>query len=135
MRKRGADITFYWFGSYPKITVPYLANKKVAKMYLNLYTLGSFPKMNYFDFRNVRLVNDNATYNRDIKNRFPIGSKVKMTGADSKVYVDDLPKLTEKVDGSNLFMIPPGETTIYFQCSDWCTTPPTYQIEFTEANL
>lgn len=135
MRKRGADITFFWFGGYPKITVPYLADKKVAKMYINLYTLDNKPLMNYFDFRNVRLINDNATYNRDIKNRFPIGSKVKMTGADSKVYVDDLPKLAEKVDGSNLFTIPPGETTIYFQCSDWCTTPPTYQIEFTEANL
>lgn len=135
MRKRGADITFFWFGGYPKITVPYLANKKVAKMYINLYTLDNKPSMNYFDFRNVRLINDNATYNRDIKNRFQVGSKVKMTGADSKVYVDGMPKLSEKVDGSNLFTIPPGETTIYFQCSDWCTTPPTYQVEFTEANL
>ncbi|NCC11371.1 MAG: hypothetical protein EOM31_12950, partial [Bacteroidia bacterium] len=135
MRKRGADITFFWFGGYPKVTVPYLADKKVAKMYINLYTLDNKPLMSYFDFRNVRLINDNATYNRDIKNRFPSGSTVKMTGADSKVYVNGLPKLSEKVDGSNLFTIPPGETTIYFQCSDWCTTPPTYQIEFTEANL
>lgn len=135
MRKRGAEITFYWFGGYPKVTAPYLANKKVAKIYINLYTLDNKPSMNYFDFRNVRLTNDNATYNRDIKNRFQVGSKVKMTGADSKVYVDGMPKLSEKVDGSNLFTIPPGETTIYFQCSDWCTTPPTYQIEFTEANL
>ena len=135
MRKRGAEITFYWFGGYPKVTAPYLANKKVAKMYINLYTLDNKPSMSYFDFRNVRLINDNATYNRDIKNRFQIGSKVKMTGANSKVYVDGLPKLSEKVDGSNLFTIPTGETTIYFQCSDWCTTPPTYQIEFSEANL
>ena len=135
MRKRGPEITFYWFGGYPKITVPYLATKKVAKMYINLYTLDNKPLMSYFDFRKVTLVNDNATYNRDIKNRFQSGSTVKMTGADSKVYVDNMPKLSEKVDGSNLFTIPPGETTIYFQCSDWCTTPPTYQVEFTEANL
>lgn len=135
MRKRGAEITFYWFGGYPKITVPYLATKKVAKIYLNLYTLSSYPKMSYFDFRKITLSNDSAAYNRDIKNRFQPGSVVKMTGADSKVYVNDMPKLTEKVDGSNLFMIPPGETTIYFQCSDWCTAPPTYKIEFTEANL
>lgn len=135
MRKRGPEITFFWFGGYPKITVPYLANKKVAKMYINLYTLGNKPLMSYFDFRKVTLVNDNATYNRDIKNRFQSGSTVKMTGADSKVYVNGLPKLSEKVDGSNLFTIPPGETTIYFQCSDWCTTSPTYQIEFSEANL
>lgn len=135
MRKRGAEITFYWFGGYPKITVPYLATKKVAKMYLNLYTLSSYPEMSYFDFKKITLSNDSAAYNRDIKNRFQPGSVVKMTGYDSKVYINDMPKLTEKVDGSNLFMIPPGETTIYFQCSDWCTTPPTYQIEFKEANL
>lgn len=135
MRKRGAEITFYWSGGYPKVTAPYLANKKVAKMYINLYTFDNKPSMSYFDFRNVRLTNDNATYNRDIKNRFQVGSKVKMAGADSKVYVDGMPKLSEKVDGSNLFAIPPGETTIHFQCSDWCTTAPTYQIEFSEANL
>ena len=135
MRKRGAEITFHWFGSYPKITVPYLATKKVAKLYLNLYTLKSYSKMSYFDFRKIVLSNDSAEYNRDIKNRFQPRSVVKMTGSDSKVYINDMPKLTEKVDGSNLFTIPPGETTIYFQCSDWCTTPPTYQIEFTEANL
>ena len=135
MRKRGAEITFYWFGGYPKVTVPYLANKKVAKVYLNLYTLANYPKMSYFDFRNIVISNDGATYNRDIKNRYQVGTTVKMTGSDSKIYINDMPKLSEKVDGSNLFTIPPGETTIYFQCSDWCTTPPTYQIEFTEANL
>ena len=91
--------------------------------------------MSYFDFRKITLSNDSATYKRDIKNRFQPRSVVKMTGSDSKVYVNDMPKLTEKVDGSNLFMVPPGETTVYFQCSDWCTTPPTYQIEFSEANL
>ena len=135
MRKRGAEITFYWFGGYPKVTAPYLANKKVAKVYLNLYTLANYPKMSYFDFRNIVISNDCATYNRDIKNRYQVGTTVKMTGSDSKIYINNMPKLSEKVDGSNLFTIPPGETTIYFQCSEWCTTPPTYQIEFTEANL
>ncbi|WP_394204626.1 distal tail protein Dit [Lactococcus chungangensis] len=135
MRKRGAEITFYWFGGYPKVTVPYLANKKVAKVYLNLYTLANYPKMSYFDFRNIVISNDGATYNRDIKNRYQVGTTVKMTGADSKVYINDMPKLSEKVLGSNLFTVPPGKTKIYFQCSTWCTTPPTYQIEFTEASL
>ena len=78
------------------------------------------------------LLANNEGQSREIKR---LQVEAKMTGADSKVYVNGLPKLTEKVDGSNLFTIPPGETTIYFQCSDWCTTPPTYQIEFTEANL
>ena len=91
--------------------------------------------MRYFDLRSMMIRNDSAEAIRNIKNRYQPKTKVKMTGANSKVYVNGLPKLSEKVDGSNLFTIPPGETTIYFQCSDWCTIPPTYQIEFSEANL
>lgn len=138
IRKRGDKITFHWWGSYPEFVVPELKNVEITKCMINQYQLGNrsgSKLMSYFDFRNLLIVNDDAQYVRDIKNRYPEGTKVTVTGADSKVHVNGLLKLTEKVDGSNLFTIPPGETTIYFQCSDWCTTPPTYQIEFSEANL
>jgi hypothetical protein len=135
MRKQGQDIRFYWFGSYPKISVPYLENKEVAKVYINMYAVGSNPSMNYFDFRQVSVTNNSANHIRDIKNRFSDQSVVKLTGADSKVYVNGLPRLSEKVRGSNLFTIPPGQTKIYFECSSWCDVPPTYQIEFQERSV
>ncbi|MGX7008540.1 distal tail protein Dit [Pseudolactococcus chungangensis] len=136
--KNGAKLRYYWFGSYPEFTVPELKDVEITKCYINFYQLANRTGnqlMSYFDLRRMMIRNDSAESIRDIKNRYQPETTVKMTGADSKVYVNGLPKLTEKVDGSNLFTIPPGETTIYFQCSDWCTTPPTYQIEFTEANL
>lgn len=135
MRKRGSEITFFWWGGYPKINVPYLANKEVGKVYINMYANSNNSSMTYFDFRNIRVTNDSAEYVRDIKNRFPNKCIVKMTGSDSKIYVDGLPKLSEKVLGSNLYTVPPGKTKIYFECSEWCATPPTYQIEFTEVSV
>ncbi len=136
--KNGENLRYYWFGSYPPFTVPELKDVEITKCYINFYQLtnrSGNQLMSYFDLRRMMIRNDSAESIRDIKNRYQPETTVKMTGADSKVYVNGLPKLTEKVGGSNLFTIPPGETTIYFQCSDWCTTPPTYKIEFTEANL
>lgn len=136
--KNGAKLRYYWFGSYPEFTVPELKDVEITKCYINFYQYGARSGnqlMRYFDLRRMMIRNDSAESIRDIKNRYQPETTVKMTGADSKVYVNGLPKLTEKVDGSNLFTIPPGETTIYFQCSDWCTMPPTYKIEFQEASL
>ena len=125
-------------GSYPEFTVPELKDVEITKCYVNFYQYADRSGnqlMRYFDLRSMMIRNDSAEAIRNIKNRYQPKTKVKMTGANSKVYVNGLPKLSEKVDGSNLFTIPPGETTIYFQYSDWCTTAPTYQIEFSEANL
>lgn len=136
--KNGAKLRYYWSGSYPEFTVPELKDVEITKCYVNFYQYGDRSGnqlMRYFDLRSMMIRNDSAEAIRNIKNRYQPKTKVKMTGANSKVYVNGLPKLSEKVDGSNLFTIPPGETTIYFQCSDWCTTAPTYQIEFSEANL
>lgn len=136
--KNGAKLRYFWFGSYPEFTVPELKDVEITKCYINFYQYGARAGnqlMRYFDLRSMMIRNDSAEAIRNIKNRYQPKTKVKMTGANSKVYVNGLPKLSEKVDGSNLFTIPPGETTIYFQYSDWCTTAPTYQIEFSEANL
>ena len=136
--KNGAKLRYYWDGSYPEFTVPELKDVEITKCYVNFYQYGDRSGnqlMRYFDLRSMMIRNDSAEAIRNIKNRYQPKTKVKMTGANSKVYVNGLPKLSEKVDGSNLFTIPPGETTIYFQYSDWCTTAPTYQIEFSEANL
>ena len=136
--KNGEKLKFFWAGSYPEFTVPELKDVEITKCYINFYQYADRSGnqlMRYFDLRSMMIRNDSAEAIRNIKNRYQPKTKVKMTGANSKVYVNGLPKLSEKVDGSNLFTIPPGETTIYFQCSDWCTTAPTYQIEFSEANL
>lgn len=138
IRKNGDTITFYWFGEYPKFVIPELKNVEITKCLMNQYQLGNrsgIKLMSYFDFRRLLIVNDGAQYTRDIKNRYQKGTKVTMTGADSKIQVNGMPRLTEKVDGSKLFTIPPGETVIYFQCSEWCTVPPTYEIEYQEASL
>lgn len=136
--KNGSTLRYYWNGAYKTFVVPEMENVEITKCYINFYQLGNRSGnklMRYFDLRSMMIRNDSAEAIRNIKNRYQPRTKVKMTGADSKVYVNGLPKLSEKVDGSNLFTIPPGETTIYFQYSDWCTTAPTYQIEFSEANL
>ena len=136
--KEGAKIRFHYWGIYPEVTAPYLENKQITKVSVVLANYDKRTGINYVThnaIQKLQIRKLKVDKWRDVPNRYSDGDNVKITGSDSKVYVNDMPKLTEKVDGSNLFTIPPGETTIYFQCSDWCTTPPTYQVEFTEANL
>ena len=136
--KEGAKLQFYYSGRYYAVNVPALADKKVTKVSIVLANYNKRTGNNYVThnaIQRLQIRKLKVDKWRDVPNRYSDGDIVKMTGADSKVYVNGLPKLSEKVDGSNLFTIPPGETTIYFQCSDWCTTAPTYQIEFSEANL
>ena len=136
--KEGAKLQFYYWGRYYAVNVPALADKKVTKVSIALANYNKRTGNNYVThnaIQKLQIRKLKVDKWRNVPNRYSDSDIVKMTGADSKVYVNDMPKLSEKVDGSNLFTIPPGETTIYFQCSDWCTTAPTYQIEFSEANL
>ncbi|GAX47321.1 distal tail protein Dit [Pseudolactococcus reticulitermitis] len=136
--KEGAKIQFHYWGQYPSVIVPYLADKQVTKVSMVLANYDKRTGDNYVThnaIQKLQIRKLKVDKWRDVPNRFSDGDIVKMTGADSKVYVNGMPKLTEKADGSNLFSVPPGETTIYFQCSDWCAEPPTYKIEFKEANL
>lgn len=137
-RKEGESLRFYYSGRYKEVRVPELKDKKITRVSIALANIGKRDGNQYVTHNAVKefqIRKFKVDKWRDVPNRYGTGDVVKLTGANSKVYVDGLPKLSEKVDGSNLFTIPPGETTIYFQCSDWCTTPPTYQIEFSEANL
>ena len=137
-RKEGEKLRFYYSGKYPEVRVPAFKDKKITHVSIVLANVSKRDGNQYVTHNAVKkfqIRKFKVDKWRDVPNRYITGDVVKLTGADSKVYVNAMPKLTEKVDGSNLFMIPPGETTIYFQCSDWCTTPPTYQIEFSEANL
>ena len=137
-RKEGEKLRFYYSGKYPEVRVPAFKDKKITRVSIALANVSKRDGNQYVTHNAVKkfqIRKFKVDKWRDVPNRYSTGDVVKLTGADSKVYVNAMPKLTEKVDGSSLFTIPPGETTIYFQCSDWCTIPPTYEIEFQEANL
>lgn len=118
--KSGANFGFYWKGSKNPIYVPELASVEIAKIYLYI---GQFKQSNKFmsnlAIRQVTYRKDNVDIWNNVPNRYAANSETKINMGEGSVLVNGISSLTEMVNGSNFFMIPPGETTIVTTPSNW----------------
>ncbi|GAB2022059.1 phage tail family protein [Pseudolactococcus yaeyamensis] len=133
--KNGAELRYYWFGSYPKFTVPALKNVEITKCYINLYQFGARSGnqlMRYFDFRKMTIRNDSAEYLRDVRNRYQSGSEITIDTESANVYVNGLPANNELVNGSVFAPLHSGENKIEFYNSSWTDNPPEITVEYKE---
>ena len=127
--KKGANFGFYWKGSRLPAYVPELENVEISKVYLYI---GQYPNSNKFmgnlSIRNISCRKDNVSVWRDVPNRYAANSETKIDMGEGSVLVNGISSLTEMVNGSNFFMIPPGETTIVTNPSNWVNHP--LEIEY-----
>lgn len=137
MRKDGDKIAFYWFGSYPSITVPELKNSKVAKvqLYIGQYgsrSLGSTIYLTHNYFRKI-LIRSDVEYWKDIPNRYQNGDTLYVDGQTFKAYTNGMINTVDEIRGSAYFFAEPGETVVEYVYSSWCKTPPTITATIREA--
>lgn len=127
--KEGANLGFYWNGSRQTAYVPELADIEVSKVYLYL---GQFKNSNKFinnlSIRQINLTKNNVSVWKDVPNRYAANSETKIDMGEGSILVNGISSLTEMVNGSNFFMIPPGETTIVTNPSNWVNHP--LEIEY-----
>lgn len=127
--KEGANLGFYWNGSRQTAYVPELADIEVSKVYLYL---GQFKNSNKFinnlSIRQINLTKNNVSVWKDVPNRYAANSETKIDMGGGSILVNGISSLTEMVNGSTFFMIPPGETTIVTNPSNWVNHP--LEIEY-----
>lgn len=127
--KEGANLGFYWYGSRKTTYVPELENVEIAKVYLYI---GQFKNSNKFinnlSIRQINLTKNNVSVWKDVPNRYAANSETKIDMGEGSILVNGISSLTEMVNGSNFFMIPPGETTIVTNPSNWVNHP--LEIEY-----
>ena len=127
--KKGANFGFYWKGSRLPAYVPELENVEISKVYLYI---GQYPNSNKFvgnlSIRNISCRKDNVSVWRDVPNRYAANSETKINMGEGSILVNGISSLTEMINGSNFFMIPPGETTIVTNPSNWVNHP--LEIEY-----
>lgn len=70
---------------------------------------------------------------RDIPNRYPAGSVLRIDGNNSKFYVNGMPKPEDEIVGTQYFKAPPGETNIQFGVSTWVEQKPEIKAKIREA--
>lgn len=133
--KVGGNIRFYYWGKYYTVSVPELANTKVASVQVFIGQYGT-RAINANQFVTVCGIGqykgrkDNVNKIKDIPNRYSAGSEVVIDTESDTIKINGLPSNDEIVDGSTFAMLPIGGTDIEFYTSSWCKTLPTVSVEY-----
>lgn len=130
--RRDDEISFYWWGSYPKFNIPALKGKKAAKIHVLLAGVGESPLVTHMYLDEMYYRKDFVNKNEDIPNRFGKGSILEIDMASGKTFVDNLPVSNELTYLSEPFSIGTGETEIDIYTSSWTRTDPTIEITWKE---
>lgn len=138
IRKEGADVTFFYWGSYYKYHIPEIEKMKCAKVQVSikawknrtgnkfLYYLG----LNRFTYQKMHV--DKW---KDIPNRFNSGDVITIDGDKGKFYVNGMNRQQDEILGTKYFKADPGTSEIKFQVSEWTKTDPTIKVYIREAWL
>ena len=130
--RRDDEISFYWWGSYPKFKIPALKGKKAAKIHVLLAGVGQSPLVTHMYLDELYFRKDFVSATEDIPNRFGKGSVLEVDMSKGKTFVDNLPASNELTYLSEPFSIGTGETEIDIYTSSWIRTDPTIEISWKE---
>lgn len=136
--KEGGKLTFYYWGQYPSITVPELADKKITKVSTVITNYDKRAGIKYVTnnaIRKLRIVKLKVPKWRDVQNRFSAGSEIVVDTETASVYVNGLPANDEAVNPPLFVPLQPGNNKIEFYQSDWSQSAPEITVEWKERYL
>ena len=136
--KDGSNISFYWMGQRISSYVKELENVSCAKVIIFIGQYGQGNSANMITNLSLRslLFQKNFTYAKDVPNRYPAGSDIKVDmGGSNIVTVNGLLKISDKIRGTEQFSIPPGISKLKVIQSSWNSIAPDVQISYKERNL
>lgn len=123
LKKEADKVTFYWYGSYFSYQSNALKNLKAKKVQFFLGQMAGqnstdrlVTEMGLSDFSFTKL---NATYWKDVPNRYPANTHLKIIGEEGKLYVNNKVAEKDEIKGSKYFLVPPGETEIILTTSSF----------------
>ena len=132
--KIGSKIRFFYYGKYYEISVPELANVKVAsvQVFIGQYAARNTSKqlVTVMGVGELRGRKDYVNKLKDIPNRYAAGSEIVVDTESDSILVSGLPANDEKVDGAEFPSLPVGKTDIEFYTSSWCESPPEVTVEY-----
>lgn len=138
IKKEGAKIQFFYWGSYPAYVVPEVENmvcKKIQIACKQWGNRGGSQLLTYFGFDKFTFQKLGVEKWRDVPNRYSAGSTIKIDGEHAKFYVNDMPKQEDEIVGTQYFKAPSGESEVHFHLSSWVTKNPAITVRIREAWL
>lgn len=125
-------IQFFWFGGYPKYTIPEIKGKKSAKINIGIFGIHDSPMLTHMYIDSFIYRKDFVNKPIDIPNRFGKGSVLEVDMSKGKTFVNNLPASNELTYLSEPFGIGTGDTEIDIYTSSWIRTDPTIEISWKE---
>ncbi len=136
LKKEGADVTFFWWGSYYKFHIPEIENMECAKVQIACRAyrgrVGD-QQLSAFGFEQIDFYKTNVSGWKDIPNRFPANARCVADGEKSKFFVNNMPRQQDEILGTTYFKAPPGATDIKLNFSSFCNPKPTVKAYIREA--
>lgn len=126
------QLQFYWWGSYPKRTVPELKGKKSAKLNVTFNVWGNLPMPTHMYLDEIVYRKDFVEYTKDIPNLFGAGSSIVLDMAKDKTYINNLPASDKEVTGSVPLTVPVGTSELDIYLSSWVSKDPEITVEWKE---
>lgn len=136
LKKEGSKLTFYYWGAYPSFVIPEIEDWECTKIQISVkqyWNRGGAQFMTYAGIDALNFQKIGVEKWRDIPNRYPAGSVLRIDGNDSKFYVNGMPKPEDEIVGTQYFKAPPGETKIQFGVSTWVEQKPEIKAKIREA--
>ncbi|MDT2917585.1 phage tail family protein, partial [Lactococcus lactis] len=135
--KQGATLGFYWKGGHQTIVVPELENVAIHKVKFFFGNWSTNPRgtMTHMVIRDFWCRKDFVNTWNDLPNRYKNGSVVEIDMSSGNVSKDGISAITEVVNGTEPFSIPPGISQIKIIQSSWNNTPPDVEISWKERTL
>lgn len=124
LKKESEKITYYWYGGYHSFTDNRLKNVKAKRIQ---FFVGQMSGRNtsasqlvtHHYLSDLSFTKLNVPYWRDVPNRYPSGTKLKINGQQGKLYVNNKVAEKDEIKGSKYFLVPPGETEIILTTSSF----------------
>lgn len=135
--KQGSTLGFYWKGGHQTIVVPELENVAIHKVKFFFGNWSTNPRgtMTHMVIRDFWCRKDFVNTWNDLPNRYKNGSVVEIDMSSGNVSKDGISAITEVVNGTEPFSIPPGISQIKIIQSSWNNTPPDVEISWKERIL
>ena len=124
IKKESEKITYYWYGGYHSFTDNRLKNVKAKRIQFFVGQMSgrntsSSQLVTHHYLSDLSFTKLNVPYWRDVPNRYPSGTKLKIDGQQGKLYVNNKVAEKDEIKGSKYFLVPPGETEIILTTSSF----------------
>lgn len=135
--KQGSTLGFYWKGGHQTIVVPELEDIAIHKVKFFFGNWSTNPRgtMTHMVIRDFWCRKDFVNTWNDLPNRYKNDSVVEIDMSNGNVSKDGISAITEVVNGTEPFSIPPGISQIKIIQSSWNNTPPDVEISWKERIL